>query len=181
MADKDLVITNNGAADPVTSLALSEVQEESGSCSAGGREESESCSAGERGGPDGTGASQLDQASTVEVANTSRTPPNAETDIKKDKPLSPKTNEVLAWVSCILFFWPIGVVAVYKSIKSQKALVKKDYKTAEFEGEAARHFGIGAIVAGILIYIVAGIFLLYSFIVTNNKFNMEQKPSKHTL
>ena len=55
------------------------------------------------------------------------------------------SNQLLAWISCLCFFWPLGLVAVIKSNESDKCMGHGD-----IEG-ARRHGDVSTVALGFLI------------------------------
>jgi len=74
---------------------------------------------------------------------------------------TPPNNAILAWISCLCFCWPIGLVAIYKANQSDKAAGRGDMSAARTYGEAAKKWSIIAIVlaiisgaAGVVLYFI---------------------------
>ena len=74
----------------------------------------------------------------------------------QDQP-APPTNQVLAWISCLCFFWPLGCLALSKAFESDKCAGRGDMEGARVAGESARKWAITAIIVGIVLGIVVGI------------------------
>ena len=108
------------------------------------------------------------QTPTITRSNLSIYPPSESTDLP-DPPTSPsyhqvqrtaKTNVLLAWVTCLFCCWPIGLVAVVHAARSRRANRRRDLVKGRYHGVAAKHFAVGAVVAGVSLYVVAGFVLV---------------------
>jgi len=76
---------------------------------------------------------------------------------------TPPNNAILAWISCLCFCWPIGLVAIYKANQSDKAAGRGDMSAARTYGEGAKNWAIGAIVSAVVAGILA-VILYFVFI-----------------
>ena len=47
----------------------------------------------------------------------------------------PSNNAVIAWISCLCFFWPLGLVAISKSMESDRCAGRGDMEGARLNGE----------------------------------------------
>ena len=66
----------------------------------------------------------------------------------------PPTNAAIAWISCLCFFWPVGLVAVLKANEANKCIGRGDFEGARRNGEAAKKWAIAAIISGIALSVI---------------------------
>jgi len=75
----------------------------------------------------------------------------------------PPTNSVLAWISCLCFCWPLGIVAILKANEADKRIGRGDFEGAKMAGESAKKWAIAAIITAIAISAIIGI--IYAILV----------------
>lgn len=109
-----------------------------------------------------------EQAATSQVGRASASPlPSVTRDTSQLLAYTkPKSNELMAWLSCLICCWPIGLFAVVHANLSDKANCKRDAEKAEYHGIAAKHFAVGAIFAGTLVYLMVAFYIGYLYIAT---------------
>ena len=66
---------------------------------------------------------------------------------------TPTSNQILAWISCLCCFCPLGIVAVYKSMQSDTCAGNGDMEGARSNGESAKKWAIAAIITQIVLVI----------------------------
>jgi len=71
--------------------------------------------------------------------------------------VAPNTNSVIAWIACLCFFWPLGLVAVLKSNEADRCIGRGDFDGARRNGEAARKWAIAAIITQVVLGAVVGV------------------------
>ncbi|XP_063686654.1 transmembrane protein 233-like [Bolinopsis microptera] len=96
-------------------------------------------------------------------------PPQPQVVVVQQGGVAPQTNAVLAWISCLCFFWPIGLVAVLKANEADKCIGRGDFEGGRRSGEAAKKWAIAAIVTPIVLMVVAGIIYYIVFAVLASK------------
>jgi len=69
----------------------------------------------------------------------------------------PQTNAIIAWVACLCFFWPIGLVAVLKANSADRCIGRGDFDGARRLGESAKKWAIASIITQVVLGVVIGI------------------------
>ncbi|XP_063694260.1 synapse differentiation-inducing gene protein 1-like isoform X2 [Bolinopsis microptera] len=69
----------------------------------------------------------------------------------------PQTHTTLAWIACLCFFWPVGLVAVVKAHEAEQCVGRGDYEGGKRSGEAANKWAIAAIITQLVLGVVVGI------------------------
>ncbi|KAL5249999.1 hypothetical protein ACHWQZ_G015918 [Mnemiopsis leidyi] len=85
---------------------------------------------------------------------------------------APQTNAIIAWIACLCFFWPLGLVAVLKSNEADRCIGRGDFEGARRNGEAARKWAIASIITQVVIGIAVGIiYAIYIATVVSNVYD----------
>ena len=59
------------------------------------------------------------------------------TQVQQSGGVAPQTNALIAWIACLCFFWPIGLVAVLKANEADKCIGRGDFEGGRRNGEVS--------------------------------------------
>ncbi|XP_065678720.1 uncharacterized protein LOC136093600 isoform X2 [Hydra vulgaris] len=77
----------------------------------------------------------------------------------------PESYSLLAWLTCMFCFWPLGIVSIIKSNQVTQALGRGDIQTARIASESAKTFGFASLGLGIFFNLMLLLFLIIWFTV----------------
>eukprot|EP00116_Pleurobrachia_bachei_P006434 sb/3466696/ len=70
---------------------------------------------------------------------------------------APQSNQILAWISCLFFCCPIGLLAGIKANRAENLIREGRLEEARIMGEAAKKLAITAIICGIITAVISGV------------------------
>ncbi|XP_063688190.1 proline-rich transmembrane protein 2-like [Bolinopsis microptera] len=80
--------------------------------------------------------------------------------------IPPQTNCTIAWISCLCFFWPVGLVAVVKAHEAEQCVGRGDFEGARRSGEAAKKWAIAAIITQVVLGVVLGVVVVIIYAIS---------------